>query len=186
MSEYTFKNIIIDPTEEGIGNLIGKEVYFHNIPSFCLDDANKKLTGMSGVLVEIRKDDPSPFVIKKDDFIYSYNCIIEKRKESKPKYVPFQDEREFFNSYQSAESRLTEEKYFLSSHGIWLKRKEIDIPFMVVEIWCYGVCVSGDMKTSEESEDEYLTYNDDTSWEELLKRYTFLDGSPCGRLVEEE
>ena len=186
MAEYTFKNIIIDPTKEGIESLIGKEVYFHNIPSFCLDDANKELTGMSGVLVEIHKDDPSPFVIKKDDFIYSYNCIIEKKEESKPKYMPFENEQEFFNSYQSAESRLTGEKYFLSSHGIWLKRKECDIPLMVTEIWCYGVCVSGDIKTTEELEGEYLSFNDSTTWENLLRLYTFLDGSPCGRLVEEE
>ena len=186
MTEYTFKNIIIDPTKEGIESLIGKEVYFHNIPSFCLNDANKKLTGMSGVLVEIRKDDPSPFIIKKDDFIYSYNCIIEKKEGSKPKYVPFENEQEFFNSYQSAESRLTGEKYFLSSHGIWLKRKEWDIPHMVIEILCYGVCVSGDIKTTEELEGEYLSFNDSTTWENLLRLYTFLDGSPCGRLVGEE
>lgn len=171
MSEYTYKNIIIDPTEEGIESLIGKEVYFHNIPSFCLDDANKKLTGMSGVLVEIRKDDPSPFIIKKDDFIYSYNCIIEKKEEPKPEYQPFHDSSEFINSYFSLDTDNKEHLLqLLGVSAIWLRCKNNDIMCQVTEIWNEGVALGIDQKI--------------TSWEELLDDYVFLDEKPCGRLME--
>ena len=42
MAEYTCSNIIIDPTKEGIESLIGKEVYFHNNPSLCLENCFHK------------------------------------------------------------------------------------------------------------------------------------------------
>ena len=81
MLEYTFKNIIIDPTKEGIESLIGKEVYFHNNPSLCLDYANKKTTDHLGVLVKILKNSPIPFTIKQGDTVNEYSCIIEKKEE---------------------------------------------------------------------------------------------------------
>lgn len=183
MYKYTFADIIMDPTDPRLKDTIGKECYFADCPKGVLNLANN--TSDTFRLRSIDIDGEYPFV--DDEHGYEWAVIIIKKEEHKPKYVPFQNEREFFNAYQSAESRLTGENYFLSSHGIWLKIKdEYPLLYMVTEVLCYGVCVSGDMKTSEESEDEYLTYNDDTSWEELLKRYTFLDGSPCGRLVEEE
>ena len=43
MNKYSYKNIIIDPTKEGIESLIGKEVYFRNNPSLCLENANGKV-----------------------------------------------------------------------------------------------------------------------------------------------
>lgn len=121
-----------------------------------------------------------------DDTVYDFPYfVLEKTEPPKPKYVQFQDGREFFNSYLSVESRLEKEDYFLSNHGIWLKAKDADDAlFIVTEIWSYGVCVSGNMKTTNESEDFYLTINDATTWEQLLKRYTFLNGSPCGKLME--
>lgn len=172
MDEYTYENIIINPNKEGIESLIGKEVYFHNIPSFCLDDANKKLTGMSGVLVEIHKDDASPFVIKKDDFIYSYNCIIEKKEEPKPEFMPFKNISEFLNAYRSVASWLGEQDLYMNNRGIWLKDKDIDDVFYIVtEIWKDGVVLGSDQST--------------TKWDDLLYGYTFLDGSPCGKEVKE-
>ena len=41
MVEYTYDNIFIDPSKEGIESLIGKEVYFSDIPNICLENANK-------------------------------------------------------------------------------------------------------------------------------------------------
>ena len=64
MTEYTFKNIIIDPTKEGIESLIGKEVYVSNIPSFCLDYANDNEYSNLGVLTELKINDSHPFVVK--------------------------------------------------------------------------------------------------------------------------
>ena len=57
---------------------------------------------------------------------------------------------------------------------------------MVTEIWKEGVVVSDiKMKTTKEGNDEYYTTNETTEWKELLRDYTFLDGSPCGKEVEE-
>ena len=182
MYKYTFADIIMDPTDPRLKDAIGKECYFADCPKGVLNLANN--TSDTFRLRSINIDGEYPFI--DDEQGYEWAVIIIMKEEPKPKYVPFQDEREFFNSYQSAESRLTEENYFLSSHGIWLKRKEWDIPHMVTEVLCYGVCISGDIKTTEELEGEYLSFNDSTTWENLLRLYTFLDGSPCGKEVESE
>lgn len=34
-------------------------------------------------------------------------------------------------------------------------------------------------------DDEYFTINETTTWKELLRDYTFLDNSPCGKEVED-
>lgn len=188
MAEYTYESIITNPMRNGIENLIGKDVYFNNNPSLCLAGANEKSTVSLGVLVEIHKDSITPFVVERNDTDLAYSCIIEKKEEPKPnpKDIPFQDGREFFNYYLSAESRLEKEDYFLSNHGIWLKAKYADDALlMVTEIWSCGVVFSCDMKTTEELEGKYLTINEVTTWKELFRDYCFIDGSQCGKLVEE-
>ena len=265
MDEYTYDNIIIDPTKEGIENLIGKEVYIADVPKYCLRHANKNESDYLAVLIAIRKDDVYPFLVKRKsvnyeetrsciivkkepccedqvkqwikennlkvgDYVkvtrraenhadglddYWYNLmrdsvgkilkvkeisnfimldnginypyfVLEKAEKPEPKCVPFSNAKEFFNYYLSTESRLEKEDYFLSNHGIWLKAKYADDAlFMVTEIWSYGVVFSCDMKTTEELEGKYLTINEVTTWEQLLKRYTFLDGSPCGKEVKD-
>lgn len=173
MSEYTFENLIMNPETPGLERLIEKKVYYGTAPLDCLKRANKNCE--VGILREIRKDCLCPFLVEvPNGMIFNYVCITPKKEESKPKpkYVPFQDGREFFNSYQSAENRLTEEKYFLSQHGIWLKDKDIDDVFYIVtEIWKDGVVLGSDQST--------------TKWDDLLCGYTFLDSSPCGKLMEE-
>ena len=171
MNKYTYSNIIIDPTKEGIESLIGKEVYFHNNPSLCLDYANKKSTDHLGVLAKIRKNSAVPFTIKQGCTVNEYTCIIVKKEEPKPEYIPFQDGREFFNSYLSIESRLEKEDYFLSNHGIWLMDCENGDYFLVTEIWGDGVVLGSNQET--------------THWDDLLEDFIFLDGSPCGKLMEE-
>ena len=60
----------------------------------------------------------------------------------------------------------------MSNHGIWLKDKDIDgVSYIVTEIWRDGVVLGSDQHT--------------TIWDDLLYGYTFLDGSPCGKEVEE-
>ena len=180
MAEYTYKDIIIDPTSEEAKNAVGKICYFSNSPRNILSDIYRK-SAVEGILTNM---DDGYFEVDNEGY---WDCIILKKEEPKPKHVQFQDGREFFNSYLSVESRLEKEDYFLSNHGIWLKAKNVDyVLFMVTEIWSYGVCVSGNMKTTEESEDFYLTITDATTWDELLKSYTFLDGSPCGKEVKDE
>ena len=170
MAEYTFENLIMNPETPGLESLIGKKVYSGTAPLDCLKRANKDYE--VGILREIRKDCLCPFLVEvPNGMIFNYVCIIPKKEEQKSKYVPFQDGREFFNSYLSVESRLEKEDHFLSNHGIWLKRRESDDLFMVVDIWDDGVVIGSNQFT--------------TSWIDLSNDYTFLDSSPCGRLMEE-
>ena len=182
MSEYTYDNVIINPYKEGVESLVGKEVYFYDNPSLCLKAANEKSTVMTGILVEICKDSIKPFCVEQKDSIYEYPCIIEKKEEPKPEYVPFESMEEFVKKYEEVRDTVAfgsfEDSLFRC--GMWLKDKVMDAFFMVTELWSYGVAVSGNMKTTEELENEYLTINEPTTWENLLRDYTFLDGSPCG------
>ena len=170
MAEYTFENLIMNPETPGLESLIGKKVYSGTAPLDCLKRANKDYE--VGILREIRKDCLCPFLVEvPNGMIFNYVCIIPKKEEQKSKYVPFQDGREFFNSYLSVESRLEKEDHFLSNHVIWLKRRESDDLFMVVDIWDDGVVIGSNQFT--------------TSWNDLSNDYTFLDSSPCGKLMEE-
>ena len=82
MDKYTFKNIIIDPTEENIESLIGKEVYISDVPKYCLCHANKNDSEYLAVLKAIRKDHVCPFLVKRQNINYeeAYSCIIVKKE----------------------------------------------------------------------------------------------------------
>ena len=84
MAEYTYKDIIIDPTKEGIENLIGKEVYISDVPRYCLRHANKNEFEYSAVLINIRKDRVYPFLVKRQNINYeeAYSCIIPKKENN--------------------------------------------------------------------------------------------------------
>lgn len=180
MDKYTYSNLIIDPTKEGIESLIGKEVYCHDNPCLCLKNANKKSTDFLGVLVEIHKYNNVPFCVKQKYGVYKYTCIIEKKEESKPKYVPFESVEEFLDSYF-----LNKEKYttgiLLKLEGVWLREKETGALYMATEIWDEGLVI-GDTKLTISGTN---VFNDMMEWDELFNKYSFLDGSPCGKEVEE-
>lgn len=188
MDDYTFDNVLIDPNKEGIESLIGKEVYFNDNPSYCLMHANEKSTNSLGVLVKIIKNSANPFRVEQNGTVYLRQCIIPKKEEPKPKYVPFESQEEFLNHYAYHKDKLVESSlnHQLSSFGgVWLKRKGTNVLYMVIEIWDDGV-VLGDtkMKTTSQGYEEYVTMNTATLWKELCEKYTFLDGSPCGKLKE--
>ena len=165
MAEYTYADIIMDPEDPRLEGAIGKECYFSDYPKKLLNSAIYNLPEYLDYLTDIRKEGVCTFVDKKGT---KWASIIIKKEESKPEYIPFQDGREFFNSYLSVESRLEKEDYFLSNHGIWLKDKTSKAYYMVTKIWDIG--------------DD----SDEISWKELLEYYTFLDGSPCGKEVKDE
>ena len=170
MAEYTFENLIMNPETPGLESLIGKKVYSGTAPLDCLKRANKDYE--VGILREIRKDCLCPFLVEvPNGMIFNYVCIIPKKEEPK-KYVPFENGQEFFNSYLSVESRLEKEDYFLSNHGIWLMDCENGDYFLVTEIWGDGVVLGSNQTT--------------THWDDLLEDFIFLDGSPCGKEVEDE
>ena len=162
MAEYTYKDIIIDPTSEEAKNAIGKKCYMYDSPTMLLKMANSNDDART---LESIDESDHPFNDK--EFGSEWTCIIVKKEEPK-KYVPFENGQEFFNSYLNVESRLEKEDYFLSNHGIWLKDKTSKAYYMVTKIWDIG--------------DD----SDEISWKELLEYYTFLDDSPCGKEVEDE
>ncbi len=186
MDDYTFDSVLIDPKREGIESLIGKEVYFHDNPSFCIMKANQNSADSLGVLVKIVKDSANPFRVEQSGSVYSRSCIIEKKKEE-PEYSEFESQEEFLNHYAYHRDKLVESSlnHQLSSFGgVWLKRKGTNVLYMVIEIWDDGVVI-GDtkMKTTSQGYDEYVTMNTATLWKELCEKYTFLDGSSCGKKV---
>ena len=187
MDEYTYDNIVIDPTKEGIESLIGREVYFHDNPSLCLKNANDKSPVMSGILAEICRVSINPFLIKKDDgIVHAYPCIIEKKEDTKPEYTPFKSKEEFSERYNIARGRIRPNslKNNFLKYGMWLKERgtESDTYCLMTDIEKEGIDV-GDKKVVIE---ESTTLNKFIPWQELYTRYAFLDGSPCGRLKEGE
>lgn len=188
MEEYTYDNVIINPTQEDIESLIGKEVYFEAKPFLCLKAANEKLASNLGRLVGVYKDSINPFCVKGKSGSYKYPCIIKKKEEPKPKYIPFESQEEFLNYYAYHRDKLVESSlnHQLSSFGgVWLKGKKPNVLYMVIEIWDEGV-VLGDTKTKATNRwcGEYVTVSTTTEWKELYENYTFLDSSPCGKLKE--
>lgn len=180
MAEYTWKNLIYNPTLEEAKNAIGKECYFGATPIGCIKNANDDKN--SSVLREVRSNEFLPFITSNYG---SYSCIIVK-EEQKPKYVPFENVTEFLDAYRNAPGCLNEEDYYLSKNGIWLKDTDRDVYCLVTEIWNYGVVVGDSKMNTTKDGNKYFTINEVTTWEELLMEYTFIDDSPCGKLAEEE
>ena len=189
MGEYTYDNVIIDPHKEGVRSLVGKEVYFEAKPFLCLKAANEKLASNLGILVEVYKDSINPFCVKGKSGSYKYPCIIEKKEEPKPEYAPFKSVEEFVEGYVEAKGGVRSNSFEdnLLQCGMWIKAKGMSSGgyCMVNELWNDGVAL-GHSKTYnvQNVSGEYSTVVETTSWETLYKGFTFLDDSPCGKLVE--
>ena len=179
MTEYTYKNLIIDPTSEEAKTCIGKRVYYSSNPASCLQYANDHDMECCKVLKGINPDSIYPFTLEDSNIFCS--CICEEEPE--PEYVPFETMEEFVERY--TEVRKKAELGSLNDNlfqcGMWLKEKRRPgVYCMVVEIWNCGVNVSSNRVSTEENS----VVIDFTLWENLYLGYTFLDGSPCGKLKE--
>lgn len=177
MTEYTYKDIIIDPTSEEAKNCIGKEVYFGYTPYLCLYYANNNSDIFCGILQGIEKDGSFPFITI-DDSIKRSSSIILKKEEPKPEYIPFKSISEFLDAYEDSTYSIacdSVEHKLINRGGIWLKREYGDSfdYYNVTEI-CdkLGLAIGSDVAT--------------TFWDRVLHMYTFLDGTPCGRKVWED
>lgn len=179
MSDYTYDNVIINPDTEGIESLIGKEVYFEAKPFLCLKAANEKLASNLGILVEVYKDSINPFCVKGKSGSYKYPCIIEKKEEPKPEFVPFKSADEFIDEYDNANYSInsgTLENRLLSYGGVWLKSKKDYSLCMVAGVSNNGLVICDKERTTSEP----IEYNVRMSWDEILADFVFLDGTPCG------
>ena len=171
MDEYTFKDLIINPETPGLEGLIGKEVYFGYIPLYCVSLANENYK--TGILKEVHKDYSAPFFVETPSGdIINYVCIIPKKEESKPKYVPFENQKEFVRAYQKFKESIKCDTFEnnLADYGIWVKNKNGISCAMVLEIWDEGVALGGETQS--------------IYWRDLFEYYAFPDGSPCGKLKE--
>ena len=165
MAEYTYKDIIIDPISEEAKNAIGEGCYFGSNPKTVLDFANCNEKKFLRVLECIKPEEDNPFY----DYNYGFPCIIVKKEEPKPKYVPFESKEEFIEAFHYHDnSKYSEMDDILLNYGLWLKLNEL---YVLV------TCIS----------DEYIkTFESCYFWNELLENFEFLDGSPCGKEVEDE
>lgn len=166
MAEYTYKDIIIDPTSEEAKNAVGKICYFSNSPRNILSDIYCK-SAVEGILTNM---DDGYFEVDNEGY---WDCIILKKEEPKPKYVPFETLDEFIESYKKSEERITysNTRDYIASCGMWLRFNNDDVLCAVTEIWTDGVFLGHDhMKIK---------------WKELFNFYTFMDDTPCGKEVEE-
>ena len=167
MAEYTYKDIIIDPNSEEAKNAVGEGCYFGSNPKTVLDFANCNEKKFLRVLECIKPEEDNPFY----DYKYGFPCIIVKKEEPK-KYVPFETLDEFIESYKKVEEQINYSKAedYIANCGMWLRFNNDDVLCAVTEIWTDGVFLGHDhMKIK---------------WEELFNFYTFMDDSPCGKLMD--
>lgn len=164
MTEYTWDDIIINPNSEEAKNAIGKECYFSKRPFLCLQHANENDESFLGI-VESSMEKDEPFGIEDGS---NWTCIIVKKEEPEPKYVPFESPQEFISAYYKASKEVMQDtESMLSNFGMWLKGGEHYE--LVTHIHNNGIII------------------DDISinWKTLFDFYKFLDGSLCGKLMED-
>ena len=166
MPEYTYKDIIIDPTSEEAKNCIGKEVYFSDNIRMCLCRANKDINSFTRILQKINEKDYHP--LKVDDNYYQ--VIIPKKEAPRPEseYVPFDTIEEFVKA-----SLIHNKDHYLAGTGIWVKEPYDDYDAPVCTIMVDSLCVS-----------DNTIFVDDIwlSLKEVLDSYRFLDDTPCGKV----
>lgn len=177
MIEYTRKDIIMDPKDSRLENAIGKKVYCSSDINLLLHRANNDEYEMT--LTQVEDVDSEPFtVMNTDGTEYDADFIIIK-KEEEPEYIPFESVEEFLDEYF-----LNKEKYttgiLLKLEGVWLREKETGALCMATEIWDEGLVI-GDTKLTIIGTD---VFNDMMEWDELFSKYSFVDGTPCGKEVK--
>ena len=168
MPEYTYKDIIIDPTSEEAKNCIGKEVYFSDNIRMCLCRANKDINSFTRILQKINEKDYHPF--KVDDNYYQ--VIIPKKEAPRPEseYVPFDTIEEFVKA-----NLIHNKDHYLAGTGIWVKEPYDDDDAPVCTTMVDSLRVSDN------------TIFVDGIWlslKEVLDSYRFLDDTPCGKIKE--
>ena len=167
MAEYTYEDIIMDPEDPRLEGAIGKECYVSDFPKIALNNARDNL--ITDRLKRIAKEETCPFVDEEEED--NWAVIILKKEEPK-KYVPFESAEEFIDAFHyHDDANYSETDDILLNYGMWLRFNNDDVMCAVTEIWTDGVFIGHD----------HLKIK----WKELFNFFDFLDGSPCGKEVEE-
>lgn len=181
MIEYTYADIIMDPEDPRLEGAIGKQCYLSDYPKNALDYARNNST--VDRLKSINKESACPFV---DEHKASWAVVIIKKEEPKPEYVPFESKEEFIEAYHYHDNaKYSETDDILLNYGMWLWSEVDGSRKLVTEIWNAGVVIGDDKMRITNEEGHIDVFNDTTSWVKLFSEYRFLDGSHCGKEVEE-
>lgn len=155
--KYSYADIIIDPEDPRVE--IGKEYYTSkNIPD-ALFKANEGDEMFCYKLLSVHDGAYGPFWMDKDS-PDSFDFLIRK-KEPEKKYVPFDLSKE------EDRAKLRGEYLIQLYTGNFSQEEKLVVGFSENTVIIGGYdphCFNG---------------------HELLGKFTFLDGTPCGRLVEE-
>ena len=177
--EYSWDDIIINPTSEDVRACIGKECYFSNNPMYCLNNANKKDNYYCDILEEINIDgeEPFPFIFERQK--HAASCIILKKEEPKSKYIPFESAKDLVESYQRSKEGLNRDTFEdnLAGYGIWVKDKTTNSLYLIMSITDNAVTMYGALYSDRALAVKSVV---SVSFEDLLNDYEFLDSSPCG------
>ena len=112
-------------------------------------------------------------IILEDGYRYPY-FVLEKSEPPKPKYVPFESIEEFVRRYTEVKEGVDYDTFEdrLFRCGMWLRYKEDGDLILVT-----GLC------------DDAIYVRDFTfgaTWKEVLNKFEFLDGAPCGKEAKDE
>lgn len=162
MEEYTWDDIIINPTLEEARNCIGKEVYYDDSPTSCLYCANND-TDYYMILKEIEPDKSYPFILENN---LPCACIILKKGKKPEEYVPFD------NIEELVEASLEHNKnhYLSKIGGIWLKNNGTGVFKLITVI--------------SPNNRHFLFDVECSNMKNVLDKFCFLDDTPCGKLKE--
>ena len=152
--KYSIRNVIVVPTKEDKAKLLGRKVYAGDNIPELINDANNGNSIM--ILDEVIEGINSSFRCHSNTKTGRFSAIIVKEE-----YFPFGSFESFKNEYKK---RIGDSPFFLLRES----REYDPYTYIVTGYRNSGLLVAGC---------EY-------SWEELLKFYTFTDGSPVGVLEE--
>ena len=184
MAEYTYEDIIMDPEDPRLEGAIGKVCYFNDSPKMILEHANNNSPNNFFSLKEINKNNEYPFTDGKYEDVWT--LIIIKKEEPKPEYVPFESKEEFIEAFHYHDNaNYSETDDILLNYGMWLWSNVDGSYKLVTEILNAGVVIGDDKMRRTNEEGHIDVFNDTTSWVKLFSEYRFLDGSHCGKEVEE-
>ncbi len=169
---YTEDNILSNIQDPAVYKFSGYKVYFGDTPEEVLEHANAHDYEYWGTFLGVKDD---MFDVEEDNSGWRY-IIPCQSQDFEGDYIPFQSEYEFIDryyeilkSFESIEDELSS-KLKLMKCGMFIKEKYSPAVYQVMKIDSFSVRIS--------------RYDSLVTWYDLLKYFEFLDGSPCGRLME--